>query len=79
MKTSKLLTPKQGGIHVQKKPFVVSDQILLEEALTLLDDYQNQLEELDEALEQSIQQIGQCKQQTSERAKLEDWFAEVMQ
>lgn len=79
MKTSKLLRPKQSGIDVQKKPFVMSDQMLLEEALTLLDDYHNQLEELDNVLERSIQQIGQCKQQASERAKLEDWFAEVMQ
>ncbi|SBS26323.1 hypothetical protein MAQ5080_00488 [Marinomonas aquimarina] len=79
MKTSKSLTPKQDGMDTQKKPFVVSDQMLLEEALTLLDDYQTQLDVLDEALERSIQQIGQCKQQASDRAKLEDWFAEVMQ
>lgn len=79
MKTSKSLTPNQGVMDMQKKPFVMSDQMLLEEALTLLDDNQSQLEELDEALERSIQQLGQCKQHASDRAKLENWFEEVMQ
>ena len=79
MKTSKLLTSKQGVISVQKQPFVMSDQMLLEEALTLLDDYQLQLEELEREIECSIQQVGQHQHSTLERAKLEDWFAQVMQ
>ncbi|CUB02430.1 hypothetical protein [Marinomonas fungiae] len=79
MKSSKLLTSKQGMMELQKRPFVMSDQMLLEEALTLLDDNLNQLEKLDGELERSIQQLSQIQKQTSERAKLEDWFAQVMQ
>ncbi|WP_417552173.1 hypothetical protein [Marinomonas fungiae] len=79
MKSSKLLTSKQDMMELQKRPFVMSDQMLLEEALTLLDDNLNQLEKLDGELERSIQQLSQIQKQTSERAKLEDWFAQVMQ
>lgn len=79
MKTSKSLTPTQIALSESKKPFVVSDQMLLEEALMLIDDYHRKLDKLDLTLDRSIQGLDQLKAQTSARANLEHWFEEVMQ